>query len=48
MAKMSITLEAYQTVEKVVGKGGSSGVVYVPKDWEGKKVQVLLIEEIVD
>jgi len=43
---MSITIEAYQAVEKVVGKGGSSGVVYVPKGWGGKRVQVLLIEPV--
>ena len=45
---MNVTIEAYQAVEKVVGKGGSSGVVYVPKAWEGKKVQVLLIEPLND
>jgi putative transposon-encoded protein len=48
MAKMSVTIEAYQAVEKVVGKGGTSGVVYVPKSWEGCKVQVLLIEPVKD
>ena len=38
----------YDLETKTVKKSGNSGIVYLPPSWEGKKVQVLLIEEIVD
>lgn len=44
MQKMTITIEAYDTREKIVKKGGTSGMVYLPKEWTGKRVKVLLIE----
>ena len=43
---MKITLDAYQVIEKVVKPGGNSGRVYVPKEWNGKKVKIVLIEPI--
>lgn len=44
---MDITIkDAYQVVEKVVSVGGNSGRVYVPKEWVGKKVKIVLIEPI--
>jgi putative transposon-encoded protein len=46
MKPMKIETEAYDLREKTVGKGGSSGIVYVPRDWIGKKVKVLLIDEL--
>jgi putative transposon-encoded protein len=44
--KMEIKIEAYQIVEKVVKLSGNSGRVYVPIDWIGKKVKVVLIEPL--
>lgn len=43
---MKVELEAYQVIEKEVKSSGNSGRVYVPKEWEGKKVKVLLIEPL--
>ena len=43
---MEIKIEAYQIVEKVVKLSGNSGRVYVPIDWVGKKVKVVLIEPL--
>ncbi|KXA92247.1 hypothetical protein AKJ64_03650 [candidate division MSBL1 archaeon SCGC-AAA259E17] len=34
----------YEVVEKVAKKGGNSGRIYVPKEWIGKKVRAVLIE----
>ena len=46
---MDITIkDAHQVVEKVVSPGGNSGRVYVPKDWIGKKVKIVLVEPIED
>ena len=42
---MDITIiDAYQVVEKVVRAGGHSGRVYVPRDWIGKRVKIVLIQ----
>jgi putative transposon-encoded protein len=43
---MKVTLDAYQVVEKVVKPGGNSGRVYVPIDWVGKRVKIVLIEAL--
>jgi putative transposon-encoded protein len=43
---MEIKTEAYQVVEKIVKSGGNSGRVYVPKEWIGKRVSILLLEPI--
>jgi putative transposon-encoded protein len=44
--KMKIEVEAYQVIEKTVKSAGNSGRVYVPKNWEGKRVKILLLEPI--
>jgi len=41
---MKVTLDAYQVIEKVVKSGGNSGRVYVPREWIGKKVKIVLVE----
>ncbi|MGV8175101.1 MAG: DUF2080 family transposase-associated protein [Methanothrix sp.] len=46
MNSMKVELEAYQVIEKVVKSSGNSGRVYVPKEWVGKRVKVLLIESL--
>ena len=44
---MDITIkDAYQVVEKVVSKGGNSGRVYVPREWVGKRVKIVLIDAL--
>ncbi|PWR73375.1 DUF2080 family transposase-associated protein [Methanospirillum stamsii] len=45
---MAITIDCYQTVDKEVKKQGNSGAIYVPKEWTGKKVRVLLLEPLED
>jgi len=42
---MKIQLEGYEVVEKVPTLGGNSARVYLPKEWIGKKVKVILIEK---
>jgi putative transposon-encoded protein len=44
---MEVRLEAHQVIEKVVKSSGNSGRVYVPKEWVGKRVKVLLLDPIV-
>jgi len=43
---MKVELEAYQVIEKIVSTGGNSGRVYVPKEWIGKRVKIVLIEPL--
>lgn len=44
---MKVTLDAYQIIEKEVKPGGNSGRVYVPIDWVGKRVKIVLVELLV-
>lgn len=49
MQPRTITHEYYALLEKTVGKAGaegSSGRVYVPPEWIGKKVLILLVEDL--
>ena len=43
---MKIEVEAYQVIEKIVKSGGNSGRVYVPVNWIGKRVKILLMEPL--
>ena len=40
-----IQLIGYEMLEKQVNKSGNSGRVYVPLEWIGKKVKIILIEK---
>lgn len=40
---MNVQTTAEQAIEKTVRASGNSGGVYVPKDWIGKKVKILLL-----
>lgn len=40
-----IQLTGFEMLEKKVNKGGNSGRVYVPIEWIGKKVKIILIEK---
>ncbi|MBU2640041.1 MAG: DUF2080 family transposase-associated protein [Nanoarchaeota archaeon] len=41
----NIQLEGYEMLEKKVKKSGNSGRVYVPIEWVGKKVKIVLLEK---
>jgi putative transposon-encoded protein len=43
---MEIKISAYQIIEKTVKPSGNSGRVYVPIDWVGKKVKIVLLEPL--
>jgi putative transposon-encoded protein len=45
---MEVRLKAYQVIEKKATRSGSSAHVFVPKEWRGKKVKVLLLEQITE
>ena len=40
-----IQLVGYEMLEKLVNKSGNSGRVYVPVEWVGKKIKIILIEK---
>jgi len=46
--KMEVTITAYEVIEKTVKESGNSGRVYVPRDWIGRKVKVMLLEPLND
>ncbi len=49
MVKRSMTIEFYGLADqKEVTDGKSSGRVFVPKSWIGKKVAVFLLEPLAD
>ncbi len=43
---MQVCMDAYEVIEKEVKLSGNSGRVYVPKEWVGKRVKVMLLEPI--
>ena len=45
MKETSIQLKGFEMLEKQVNKSGNSGRVYVPIEWIGKKVKIILIEK---
>lgn len=44
--EMRVTVAAYEVIEKTVKASGNSGRVYVPKEWVGRKVKVMLLEPL--
>ncbi len=40
-----IQLTGYEMLEKQVNKSGNSGRVYVPIEWIGKRVEIILLEK---
>jgi putative transposon-encoded protein len=42
--EMEIKINGFQIIEKVVKQSGNSGRVYVPIEWVGKRVKVVLID----
>jgi putative transposon-encoded protein len=45
MKETHIELTGYEMLEKQVNKSGNSGRVYVPVEWIGKRVKVILLEK---
>jgi putative transposon-encoded protein len=45
MRKTKIQLIGYEMLEKQVNKSGNSGRVYVPIEWIGKRVKIILLEK---
>ena len=45
LKETKIQLTGYEMLEKQVNKSGNSGRVYVPIEWVGKKVKIILIEK---
>lgn len=43
---MEITVKAYQAIDRPVKAMGNSGGIYLPKEWIGKQVKILLTEPI--
>jgi len=40
-----IQITGFEMLEKQVNKSGNSGRVYLPIEWMGKKVKVILVEQ---
>lgn len=40
-----IEIAGFEMLEKVVNKSGNSGRIYVPIEWIGKRVKIILVEE---
>jgi putative transposon-encoded protein len=45
MKATNIRLIGFEMLEKQVNQSGNSGRVYVPAEWIGKKVKVILLEQ---
>ncbi len=45
MKQTKIQLTGFEMLEKQVNKSGNSGRVYVPIEWVGKKVKIILVEK---
>ncbi len=45
MKATKIQLVGFEMLEKQVNKSGNSGRVYVPVEWIGKKVKIVLLEQ---
>ncbi len=44
MKETKVQLSGFEMLEKQVNKSGNSGRVYVPVEWIGKRVKVILLE----
>ena len=43
---MEITTRAYEVIKRPVKSMGKPGGIYLPKDWIGKTVKILLVEPL--
>ena len=44
--QMEVHTSAFQVIDKTVKSIGNSGGILVPKKWIGRRVKVLLLEEV--
>jgi len=42
--EMKVEVQGYQVLEKKVKDAGTSGRIYLPKEWVDKHVKVILLE----
>ena len=45
MKETKIQLTGFEMLEKMVNQSGNSGRVYVPVEWVGRKVKIILLEK---
>jgi len=45
MKETKIQLTGFEMLEKKVNKSGNSGRIYVPVEWIGKRVKIILLEK---
>ncbi len=45
MKEVKIELTGFEMLEKSVTKSGNSGRVYIPIEWVGKRVKIILLEK---
>jgi len=45
MKETMIRLAGFEMLEKQVNQSGNSGRVYVPVEWVGKRVKIILVEK---
>lgn len=38
-------MQGFEAVEKIAQAGGNSARIYVPKQWQGKRVKAVLLEK---
>ncbi|PKL69604.1 MAG: hypothetical protein CVV30_08615 [Methanomicrobiales archaeon HGW-Methanomicrobiales-1] len=43
---MKAEVSGYEIIEKMVRPSGNSGRVYVPANWIGKKVKIVLLDPV--
>lgn len=43
---MTVQSQAFEVLERTVKARGSSGGIYLPKSWTGKRVKVLLLDPV--
>jgi putative transposon-encoded protein len=46
MEKKEVNFSGYAIIEKRAVNGGDSARVFVPKKWAGKKIAVVLLEDV--
>jgi putative transposon-encoded protein len=43
---MTVQTQAYEVLERIVKARGTSGGVYLPVSWTGKRVKILLLDPV--
>jgi putative transposon-encoded protein len=45
MSEMEIKTKGYAVIQKTVKPSGNGAMVYIPKEWIGKRVKIILIDK---